>query len=165
MNRLLSYFTIVLLTAIATGCGSGTDSGNKGPAPSKSTLKAEVIETIPPASPVGGMEWRVDYDQTLVRPAKDLNENPANSISLNGGLSVDGTLMMAYDNGDTLTLNIINAGGFKDGEKNITIDFDIINGTPGSTSYTIVPGTFKLFDLDGGRINNGVEIALGVTNR
>jgi len=160
----LSNILAIVTTFILIGCGAGTDTPHTNPAPSKSTLRIKVIETTPPPSPIGGISLKVDYDHSTVRPAGDINENPDSSVALNGALSGDGTIMSVHNDGDTLALSIINAKGFDDGEKDITIDFDLLKGVAGDGKYTVLPGSYKAFDLDGDKIK-GTEVALEVTNQ
>lgn len=149
------------------GCGSGSNPGNPTPIPSKSALQIALLETNAPISTPGAIEFKIDYDQTVVKPPPGINENAALSVSLSDALSGDSgdrTYVMVHDNGDILTLNLINANGFDTGEKTIQIDFSVLNGTPGAGSYRIVPGTFNAFDLNGERIT-GLEPVFEVKNQ
>ena len=58
---------------------------------------------------LGGIELKIDYDQSVVHPAPDINQNAGKSVSLSGALAQKETYMMAYDNGDILTINLLNA--------------------------------------------------------
>ncbi|MBI5197376.1 MAG: hypothetical protein HZA19_02085 [Nitrospirae bacterium] len=164
LKKFLSFYLAGLGSFLFIGCGSGANPENPTPSPSKSVLQIDLLETAAPISTPGGIEFKVDYDQSVVKPAPGIHENATTSVSLSDALSGDRTYIMVHDNGDILTLNLLNAQGFNTGEKTIGIDFSVLNGTPGAGSYQIVPGAFKLFDLNGEKIS-GVEAAFKVTNQ
>ncbi|MDI7258433.1 MAG: hypothetical protein QME90_00780 [Thermodesulfobacteriota bacterium] len=163
MKKILSFFLVGWGSYLLLGCGSGSNPGNSTPGLSKSVLHVALLGMDAPISTLGAIEFKIDYDQSVVKPMPDINENAKTSVSLSEAMSGNRTYVVAHDDGDILTLNLLNANGFDTGEKTIEIDFSVLNETPGVRSYQIVLDTFKLFDLNGERIS-GVDPALKVTN-
>ena len=164
MKKCYIFLLVISASCLLTGCGSGSTKGDDTNVLSKSNLRIDIIGTAPYTESPGGIELKIDYDQSVVHPAPDINQNAGKSVSLSGALAQKETYMMAYDNGDILTINLLNARGFDNGEKRVGIDFEVINGAPGVNAYRIIPGTLKLFDLNGGEMNN-FEVNLAVSNQ
>ena len=158
MKKYCTYLkTLLLIIAgsfLLAGCGSSSSETGNSSSPAKSSLQLDFIETSPSANRPAGIEFKIDYDQSLVRPDPDVNKDAERSVLLSGGLARKETYMMAYDNGDIITINLLNARGFDNGGKQIRISFDVLNHTSGIITYHITPGTLKIFDLNGGEMDN-----------
>ena len=68
-----------------------------------------------PVYRISEVELKIDYDQSVVHPAPDINQNAGKSVSLSGALAQE-TYMMAYDTGYSYN-KPAERRGFDNGEK------------------------------------------------